>query len=338
MMKIVELIELSEDSKKMIKNIIQNNFIHRFFPYFYGLGVTPEKYSIWITNDIQRMLLDNTKNTLMIALEDSNIIGMIAISLLDHDSKIFNMKMGKLHCAFADLDNRCLEYNILSKLVECALKTCSRLYIDHVSTKVNTLQIPLLHAMHQNGFKTMSTHVRYRFNLRKSIIPKLKYSCLLRKVKTDEDILIGKLAKSCFQNHFDRFHSDPHLKSEKSDLLYYTWAFNSCHGFADKVIVAEYGGQLAGFITLKYNQSLSDLLGLKIVETMLSAVDNKFRKHKIFTSMTHYSLKLYSSNSGLSCHIMELGTQINNYPVQQAWSNLGFKVVDSNYNLHKMLD
>lgn len=46
-----------------------------------------------------------------------------------------------------------------------------------------------------------------------------------------------------------RFHFDPNFPRERVDDLYATWIRNSCHGYADHVLVAEDGGSPRGYLT-----------------------------------------------------------------------------------------
>ena len=49
--------------------------------------------------------------------------------------------------------------------------------------------------------------------------------------------------------------------------------------------------------------------------------------------MIYEGMKLFEGKS----KSLTLGTQINNYAVQKAWSRLGFKIYDSKYVLHKQI-
>lgn len=72
-------------------------------------------------------------------------------------------------------------------------------------------------------------------------------SCVVRPVK-DEDLPdIAAIAKAA---HTDsRFYYDSGFPRERCDELYRLWIEKSCKGFAQRVLVAEYDGKPAGYLT-----------------------------------------------------------------------------------------
>lgn len=63
-----------------------------------------------------------------------------------------------------------------------------------------------------------------------------------------------------------RFYADPHFTREAASRLYKVWIEKSCAGFAEAVLVAEVGGQAAGFITCHLPSPGRGRIGLVGVE------------------------------------------------------------------------
>lgn len=63
-----------------------------------------------------------------------------------------------------------------------------------------------------------------------------------------------------------RFYHDPNLSNARCDALYETWIERSCQGYADRVLVAEADGRLAGYITCHFDDPTNGRIGLLAVD------------------------------------------------------------------------
>ena len=52
-----------------------------------------------------------------------------------------------------------------------------------------------------------------------------------------------------------RFYADPNFDPDRCDELYATWIERSCHGYADRVIVADRDSAPVGYVSLHINES-----------------------------------------------------------------------------------
>lgn len=199
--------------------------------------------------------------------------------------------------------------------------------IVHITVKIPASDKNVLNTLLQNGYYLADTLTEYFFDTKKEL-PELKHRCILRDASKDDVPALKAIARESFE--IDRFHSDRHLSNELCDKYYEKWIENSFHGFAEKVIVADYAGCVAGFTTGKtYPDS-------DIGHLVLSAVSSASRGHGVYTSMIHEGISwIKRERPGIRGVVV--GTQLDNLAVQKAWIRLGFTIHGSMYVLQKYI-
>ena len=231
------------------------------------------------------------------------------------NSQIFGIKMGNIILTKDELENG--QINVRD-LINHGRKEG----FQHISVKIPTPYKAVFNQFTGNGFYLTDTLLEYVYYFDGRKMPQIVHKTLLRDFKDSDIEGLMRIAKGSFD--YDRYHSDPTLDNALCDKYYEQWIYNSCHGFADKVIVSEYNGEVVGFTTGKANHQ--EELG----HLVLSAVSNKYRGLGIYTSMIYEGVK-WLEKEGFKGLIV--GTQINNMAVQKAWIKLGFTVLDSEYVL-----
>jgi ribosomal protein S18 acetylase RimI-like enzyme len=114
-----------------------------------------------------------------------------------------------------------------------------------------------------------------------------------------------------------RFYADKHFASEQCDRLYEVWIENSCHGYADAVLVAEdRGGQLAGYVTCHKGAAATGHIGL-------FAVKEDARGRGIGRALLTASLTWFSNN-GLTT--MTVATQLRNAGALRIYGQAGLLI------------
>lgn len=228
------------------------------------------------------------------------------------NSEIFNLKMGNL---IIEDPNE----------VDAMLIEANKQEYDHLTAKINTNELEICNKLLQNEFKLVDTLVSYQYDFKKTPLLKYQYNqdVIIKPVESCDIAELSRIAHDSFFN--DRFHNDPSLKNELCDLYYEKWIYNSCHGFADLVLVGkDKDNNILGFGTgKKVNDKESALV--------LNAVTEYARGKGVYTAMIWEAMRYFEDKS----RYLTLGTQINNYAVQKAWSKLGFKIFESKYVLQK---
>ena len=232
------------------------------------------------------------------------------------NSEIFGIKMGNIVLSKDEINNEAFP---VKEIIEKGKQE----KFKHISVKFPTSHKTLFNKFVQDGFYLTDTLLEYIYKFDKSSLPNITHKTILRDYQENDLKELMKIAKGSFD--YDRFHSDPNLDSKLSDKYYEQWIYNSCHGFADKVIISEYNNTVVGFTTGKADDTQ------EYAHLVLSAVSNKYRGLGIYTSMIYEGVK-WLKKEGFKGVIV--GTQINNIAVQKAWIKLGFTVLDSQYVLH----
>lgn len=232
------------------------------------------------------------------------------------NTETFNLVMGNVHLFVEDVD--------IEQMVDIAKENG----FEHLSISLAVDSTKNIHSAEKSGFLLVDSLVTYVFDYNKIKLDGMKHLADLRfALKSDIPVL-----KDIAYNSFviDRFHSDPALSKEKANLYYSKWIENSINGFAVETIVATVDGEPAGFTTVG---KVIIEKGERIGRLVLSAVSPKARGKKVYTSMIYEGL-VY--NLGKADKIL-VGTQVNNYPVQKTWINLGGYMIDSKHILQKKI-
>ncbi len=232
------------------------------------------------------------------------------------NSEIFGIKMGNIVLSKDEINDETFS-------VKEVIEQGKDEQFKHISVKFPTSCKALFNKFVQDGFYLTDTLFEYIYKFDGSSLPNITHKTIVRDYQEDDLKELMEIAKGSFD--YDRYHSDPNLDNKLCDKYYEQWIYNSCHGFADKVIVSEYNNTVVGFTTGKADnmQPYGHLV--------LSAVSDKYRGLGIYTSMIYEGVK-WLEKEGFKGLIV--GTQINNIAVQKAWIKLGFTVLDSEYVLH----
>jgi RimJ/RimL family protein N-acetyltransferase len=192
-----------------------------------------------------------------------------------------------------------------------------------------------IQACEKAGFQIVDVLTTWAFEHTRRRIPEYGNQHIIREYQPgDADVLLP-LAREVYNRTPDRFHCDPYLPKHLSSDLYAEWFRNSCTGqLADHIVVAEFDGKPAGFITLKIGDDHNLLPNVRTGGIMLIATAPWASGKGICTSMLISSLKWLESQGVEVSHV---GTQVNNYYVQRACAGIGFRPVKSGPSMHLWL-
>jgi len=135
------------------------------------------------------------------------------------------------------------------------------------------------------------------------------------------------VASEAFKGYMGHYHADRRLDSSKCDAGYSSWAERSCtaRDAADEVLVAEHGGKVTGFATLRLNSPQE-------VEGLLFAVAPESQGKGICRSFMVRSLQWCQEQGAKR---MVISTQVTNVSMQKVWCRTGFEPSRSYYTFHK---
>lgn len=288
----------------------------------------------FVADEVQRIFSEKG-GVVLVAEQQQKVVGLISCEKLDWDTNHFGIQMAKIRYLMAEGEYS-EAFEVKSALLFHLLGECSPRRIQHLSIRIHTEDVSSLHALENEGFRLMDTVVIYSIDFRRNPIKQLKNECYVREFKQSDLDGLADIAIESFQKGrvaIDKFHADPFLSCEKSDELYVKWIVNSCKGLADIVFVAEIDEIPVGYITCKVYGELNEKLGTRFGTMGISGVSPSYRRRGAYTSMFNTGLRWLADR----VDIVEVGTQIGNYAVQKVWSRLGFKLIRSQYTLHRSI-
>jgi hypothetical protein len=210
------------------------------------------------------------------------------------------------------------------------LAFCRENEVTFLIARCPTTDLKAVHEMEKSGFRLMDTLVYYERNLVKKAIPQDPGETLVRLSTPDEGEAVRVVAAESLEGYFGHYHADPRLDPAKCDEAYVDWAVRSVTSrqIADDVLVAEVDGKIAGFATLRLNNSSEG-------EGVLFAVAPWAQRRGIYNSFIIKGMEWCLSKGTSS---MVVSTQITNIAVQKVWVRLGFELNRAYYTFHGWFD
>lgn len=130
-----------------------------------------------------------------------------------------------------------------------------------------------------------------------------------------------ELSKKSFTNYVGQYHIAEYTKS-KAPIIYEEWVESYIDNMKDTLYVAFLEENPVGFLTVESTDFSNEMV--------LSAVDESVRGRRIYERMIRKCVE----DSKEDKKVVTLSTQFNNYLVQRAWVNIGFKPYHSFYTFH----
>ena len=204
---------------------------------------------------------------------------------------------------------------------------CSTEQVIFNVLRTDTRNISLIQGIENCGYRLMDTLVFYRVNLPLPILSNDDKGVTFRIANHRDTESILKVAAEAFTGYFGHYHADPRLEKSKCDEGYVDWA-RKCltdKSAAEAVLIVEYYGELAGFVTLK-------LVGESDSEIVVGGISRKFQGRGYYRRLLEESCRWFANQNRETTTV---STQIINMPVQRVWQKLGFEIHHSVYTFHK---
>lgn len=247
--------------------------------------------------------------------EHASIESKVAIS--DIDCERFGVRIARApevsHADVAPVLARCHELGAAMLIVRCP-----------------TEDLAAAQALEAAGARLMDTLVYYGRALFKGEIPEDTCTVPVRPMRDEEADRVRTVAAESFKDYYGHYHADPRLDRAKCDEAYQSWAHRSgtSRGPSSEVLVADLGGRVEGFATLRLNDPTEG-------EGVLFAVSPAAQGRGIYRSFMIQGMR-WSKEKGAKR--MVVSTQITNKVVQKVWVKLGFEPTVSFYTFHLWFD
>jgi len=246
------------------------------------------------------------------------------------------VNLSETHAArFSQLDSdrfgiRVARAQISSGALPQVMESCAEQKIDLLVARCAVSDFANIHALESHGFLLTDTLVYYSFDLARRSPPADTGEFPVRSLRPEDSEQVQAVAAAAFKGYVGHYHADRRLDRRKCDEAYSDWAARSCvPGLAaDHALVAEHGGHVIGFATLRINSPLE-------VEGLLFAVAPEYQGRGVCRSFMIHSLEWTRSQGAQR---MLISTQITNVSMQKVWTRVGFELRYSYYTFHKWFD
>jgi GNAT superfamily N-acetyltransferase len=214
-----------------------------------------------------------------------------------------------------------------SEEISGALEWCNENQVEMLIVRCPTSDVNLVQNLERDRFLLTDTLVYYRKKAVETAPLVLPTGYTWRFAQKEDAEKVEALAAQTFKGYTGHYHADSRLSPEDADLVYSSWAANSCRdkNVADAVILIERDKEIAAFATLKRVENY-------MFEGVLFGVSPAHQGKSLYGALMQLAQR-WGSESGMSQ--MLVSTQITNLAVQKVWCRQGFEPFKSSYTFHR---
>ena len=283
--------------------------------------------------EANQMLADTSDGFRKILAYNGEISGAIIAQKSTWDSEHFGFGVGKIRSmTISESLSTPKAQKARDHLICDCIDWMKRKEIKCVITRVDLENPDAINAYERNRFHLADVLVTFwaKNSLHQPLVSPPNEAITVRPYRVGDEKELMKIASSAFSH--DHFHRDSHFPRAKSDELFAKWAYNSCHGLADLVLVAA-GKETKpyGFITCKIEQLQNDP---KYGIIDLFAVSPSHQGKQIGTRLAKTALEWFSER----VDSVFVGTQADNIASIRTYEKVGFNMLRTELTYHKWLD
>jgi len=209
---------------------------------------------------------------------------------------------------------------------------------DLITTRIDFSNLELINKLEARGFKIcdIQTIMSYPLkNFNSSTLSNKNESYNIREFKkSDIDSIMDITTASFNEDYGGHYFNDTRLDSKDCADAYSDWVYNSCFNknIADKIFISKSPqGELAGYISVKtFHRD-----GKKYADGVLGAVSPNHRGKGVFQDL---AIRLIEWSKINKCDGVENNVLVDNYSVNRAYINLGYRPTKVTVTLHGWLN
>ncbi|MBI4662343.1 MAG: GNAT family N-acetyltransferase [Verrucomicrobia bacterium] len=191
--------------------------------------------------------------------------------------------------------------------------------------KIPTHRVDQLRILARAGFAVVDVNVTLGRRPSPQPSGKAENRIALRESTASDRETLLKIASSCFK--YSRFHLDPEIPGDLANAVKRAWVESYCHKTrGEKLVVAEWDGQLAGFVALLNHDS--DSGRERVID--LVGVEEAYQRKGVGSRLIDY---VVNDSAGRAVWV-KVGTQVANTPSVRLYEKAGFCLTASAYVLH----
>ena len=231
--------------------------------------------------------------------------------VLDWDSAFFGFRIAQLR-----------EVHLTAQGFCDALKWCDRGGIRCLYFLASGDSLEAANLAGANGFRM----VDIRFTLAREPFTEVGAADSVRAFCESDLPALRAIARVSHRD--SRFYSDPGFLNQRCDELYETWIDRSCHGYADRVLVAEHALKTAGYVSCHLRPNGIGVIGLLAVADGSRGVG---LGRRLVAGALHFFAEA-------GCKSVTVVTQGRNIAAQRLYQNCGFRSASMELWYHRWFE
>jgi GNAT superfamily N-acetyltransferase len=216
-----------------------------------------------------------------------------------------------------------------------AVAQCRAEGVAMLIARVPARDLAAAQALEAEGARLMDVLLYAARDLVRAPVAEHPLDGLLRPATAADADAVARVAAAGFAGYQSHYHADRRLDPAACDAAYVEWARRSCESpaVADAVSVAEAGGEVVGFATVKRTSAVE-------ADAVLFAVAPGAERHGVWRPDLYAALMLRALRWARSAGArrMTTSTQLTNVAVQKLWQRTGFEPSRSELTFHLWLD
>jgi dTDP-4-amino-4,6-dideoxy-D-galactose acyltransferase len=219
---------------------------------------------------------------------------------LDWDSDFFGCKIARINANQFD-----------QGMMENTLKCCRDHDIECIYFLAEAVDSVSIKTAEENKFHFVDIRVELELQF-EGIISKDSIGGPLRSCNQDDIPILQAMAKISHRD--SRFYSDGNFPNKICDALYEKWIERSCAGYANEVLIAEYQGRVAGYVSCHLGHLKEGSIGLL-------AVHPDFQGKGLGRLLVEGAIRWFADHDVCRATVV---TQGKNYKAQRLYQRCGF--------------
>jgi dTDP-4-amino-4,6-dideoxy-D-galactose acyltransferase len=327
-----KMTKVSEPSSTLLDDLKKISILSGYLPYRYIKEKRQNIELYWLEEVDDKI---NKGSYSLLLMSGEKIKGFVMFEDLPWDSKYFGNKMGAITNFILEEDCESDDAEILLDELE---KYARKQNYSFILAKSYTDNVSVIQSLEKKGFYLVDTLLdfvwdRCLYPVDESMLTGIDNNITVVNAKMEDEDKLRQVANSAFSAHFGRYHSDRCIPNRCATKVYEEWISSSLRGYADLFLVARVDGQIAGYSIWKNENEREKKYGLEIGHYSIAGIDPAFKGKGLFKILTMEGMKVLSK----TVRRIEGPTHINNYPVQNGYTKLNWRISDARHSFHKWL-
>lgn len=286
----------------------------------------------------RRLVFDNARASLArsdiqaatVSSEENEMEGLLLFRLSAWDSEHFGFPFAMIDSFVVRPSSHSRQLEIARLLLKEFGEWCRRDKIRFVSIRVPALDLPVIHALEETGFRFMESWIYNKVDLAQIRHPAEPPPALRLSVPEDRELMLAYSA-SAFATQ--RFHADSGFDPVKADSLYRKWIDTAFDDPNQLIAVLESEGVARAFMVY-YKSDLRPYVGRQFTMWKMALLDPESRGQGLGTKF-FAALMQHHRNEGMD--VIDSGLSMRNTASLHLHNKNHFKVVSTLITFHKWL-